>query len=60
MINFYLSRSVEALTQLSQWVREGKLQMQEHVESGIENTFSTFLGLFGGSNKGKMLLMINE
>lgn len=58
LIKYYLSRSSEALVPLAQWVREGKLRTDEHIDKGIENALPAFLRLFEGTNDGKMILQI--
>lgn len=45
---------------IADWMREGKLISDEHIESGIENFYETFLMLFSGSNKGKLILQLNQ
>jgi NADPH:quinone reductase len=50
----------EALIQLSQWVKEGKIQYRENIVSGFENTVDAFLGLFRGDNIGKQLVKVSE
>lgn len=39
--------------------RDGRLQARETVMHGIENAPAAFLGLFSGSNTGKMLVALN-
>jgi hypothetical protein len=48
----------EALTQLAQWVREGKIKYRETVTEGLENAPKAFIGLFKGENFGKQLVKI--
>lgn len=43
---------------LSQWVKEGKVQWKETVVEGIEKAPDAFLGLFKGENLGKMLVKL--
>ena len=56
----YIPRFGEALPELAAWVREGKLRVDEHIDSGIENTLPAFLRLFAGTNEGKMILKIAD
>ena len=56
----YIPRFGEALPELAAWVREGKLRVDEHIDSGIENTLPAFLRLFEGTNEGKMILKIAD
>jgi hypothetical protein len=48
----------EALAQLAQWVREGKLKYRETITQGLENAPKAFIGLFKGENFGKQIVKI--
>ncbi len=48
----------QALAELAQWIGEGKIQVKETVVEGFENTPSAFIGLFDGSNTGKMIVKL--
>lgn len=48
----------EALTQLAQWLREGKIKYRESVTAGLENAPAAFIGLFKGENFGKQIIKI--
>lgn len=48
----------EALTNLGQWLQDGKLTYTETIIDGFDNIPNAFLGLFDGSNKGKMLVKV--
>jgi NADPH-dependent curcumin reductase CurA len=54
----YLPRVGEAIPELTHWVKQGKLRVDEHVDEGIENALPAFLRLFEGTNQGKMILKI--
>lgn len=58
MLAHYLDRMDEAVRQLARWLKEGKLHADEHIETGIENTLSTYLRLFEGTNNGKLMLKL--
>ena len=45
-----------AMKQLGAWLHEGKLQYEETVVAGFDNTPQAFLDLFKGKNKGKMIV----
>lgn len=60
LVKDYIPRFAEAIGPLAQWVREGRLRMDEHVDKGIENALPAFLRLFEGSNDGKMILQIAD
>ena len=54
----YASRTGEADRQMSGWLREGRLRVDEHIEEGIENALPALLRLFNGTNTGKMILKL--
>jgi len=54
----YVHRIAEAVPDLSSWLKEGKLRIDEHIEAGIENALPAFLRLFEGTNEGKMILKL--
>ncbi len=55
----YKDRYGEAVMQIGQWVAEGKLKTDEDIYEGIENFHSTFLRLFNGNKRGKLILKVN-
>jgi hypothetical protein len=56
----YLDRYSEAITHLRNWATEGRIHAREHIETGLENFYDTFVRLFDGSNEGKLMLKIGE
>ena len=48
----------EYVKDVSGWIKEGKIQVRETVENGIENAVTAFLKLFSGGNLGKMLVKL--
>ena len=54
----YVPRFAEGGMQIAQWIGEGRMRIDEHVESGIENAYAAFMMLFSGQNQGKMILKI--
>ena len=56
----YAGRYTEALPQLAQWLRDGRLKYRETVAEGIENAPSAFLGMLRGENIGKQLVRISN
>jgi len=56
----YYKRYGEAAMVLSQWLAQGKLKTSEHIEEGIENFQETFMRLFDGNKRGKLILKVDE
>ena len=56
----YLDRFPEAISNLSNWVKEGKINYLEYIQEGIENAPDTLVRLFTGQNFGKQLLKISD
>lgn len=48
----------EAIAQLAQWVREGRLKYQEDILDGIEQAPGAIAGLYRGDNRGKRLIRL--
>jgi len=56
----YYDRAEEAVTQMAQWLGEGKLKYQTTVEEGLENTPTTINKLFTGNKLGKLLVKVSD
>lgn len=56
----YADRYADAAKQMSPWILEGKLKSREDVYEGIESFHDTFLRLFTGEKKGKLVLKVIE
>ncbi|WP_232526820.1 NADP-dependent oxidoreductase [Marinilabilia rubra] len=54
----YASQFPEAIGQLSQWLKEKKLNYTETVVEGFDNIPQAFIDLFDGKNKGKMVVKV--
>ena len=50
----------KAAREMGQWLAQGKLKTEEQVFSGIENFYTTFLRLFSGEKRGKLVLKVIE
>jgi hypothetical protein len=55
-VSNYSENFGEAITNLTQWLNEGKLKYIETIIDGFEKLPDAFLGLFSGKNQGKMLV----
>ena len=60
IVTDYSARFPEGITQMGQWLAEGKLQYAESVVEGFENTPSAFIGLFTGENLGKQIVKVAD
>jgi NADPH-dependent curcumin reductase CurA len=54
----YANRFEEAITQLTQWLRAGKLRYREDVLDGIEAAPDAIAGLYRGENLGRRLIRL--
>jgi NADPH-dependent curcumin reductase CurA len=54
----FLDRYEEALKQLTQWLKEGKLKYREDIVDGIGNAPSAFIAMLQGRNMGKQLVKL--
>ena len=54
----YVPRFAEGAAQIARWIGEGRVRIDEDIVDGIENAYSAFMGLFSGSNRGKLILRI--
>ena len=48
----------EGIQQLSQWVKENKLEYRQTIIEGFDKLPDAFLGLFSGKNVGKMIVKV--
>ncbi len=56
----YVKSFGEAVQEMAQWLGQGKIKSQEHIEEGIEQFYPSFLKLFSGEKRGKLILKVNE
>ncbi len=47
----------EAVKEIAGWIKEGRIEVKEQIESGLENFVPTFKKLFTGENFGKLVLI---
>jgi len=55
----FIDMREQFLTDMTQWVKDGKMKWEETVENGVENAPKAFLNLFTGGNTGKMLVKLD-
>jgi len=58
IVSDFMSRSLEAISKLMQWLKEGKIKDKFTIVNGLDNTTKAFIGLFKGENTGKMIVKI--
>ena len=56
IVSNYSDHFSEAISHLTQWLNEGKLKYTETIIDGFDKLPEAFLGLFSGTNQGKMLV----
>jgi NADPH-dependent curcumin reductase CurA len=56
IVSNYSSKHPDAISQLTEWLSEGKLKYTETIIEGFDKLPEAFLGLFSGINQGKMLV----
>jgi NADPH-dependent curcumin reductase len=54
----YGSRYGEFVSQMSTWLREGKIKFREDIVDGLENAPQAFIGLLEGKNFGKLVVRV--
>jgi len=52
------ARHGDFLSELANWVREGRVKYKEFITEGIENAPAAFIGLLKGANFGKQLVRV--
>jgi NADPH:quinone reductase len=60
LVSDYMPRFAEGLTEMSTWLREGKLKHREDIVDGFENLPKAFIGLFHGENIGKRMVKVAD
>jgi NADPH-dependent curcumin reductase CurA len=58
IVTRYQNRWAEGITQMAQWLGEGKLTHREEIVEGFQNTTKAFIGMLQGENTGKMLVKV--
>ena len=60
VVTDYMSRYLEGLSDMSEWLQSGRLKTREDIVKGIES-FPDALGmLFSGENHGKLVLQVGD
>jgi len=58
IVSDYAPKSDQAMKELAQWVRDGKIKYRETIANGIEDAPRAFIGLLKGENIGKQLVKL--
>ena len=58
IVSDFYARRDEALRQLAEWLRQGRLKYREDVVDGLEKAPAAFIGMLQGKNFGKQLVRI--
>jgi NADPH-dependent curcumin reductase CurA len=56
----YGHRYGEFVSQMSEWLKEGRIKFREDVVDGLENAPQAFIGLLEGRNFGKLLVRLSS
>ena len=56
----YMDRYPEAITAITQWMAEGKIEVQQDVVDGLENAVETVKKLYTGTNTGKLMVRVKD
>jgi NADPH-dependent curcumin reductase CurA len=54
----YAHRYGEFVSQMSAWLKEGKIKYREHIVDGLEHAPLAFIGLLEGKNFGKLVIRV--
>merc|ERR1719242_976980 len=56
MVTRWANRWFEGIKQMGAWIKDGKIKVDETIVEGFEKMPDAFIGLFQGSNQGKMVV----
>ena len=60
VVSAFTGQQPQFLKDMSGWIKSGKMKYHETIFDGIENAPNAFIGLFSGSNNGKMLVRLAD
>ena len=60
IISNYFNRMPAFIADMSQWMQAGRIKYREDITRGLENAPQAFMGLFKGSNFGKLLVQVSD
>ena len=59
LVTRWFTRWGEAFAQYDQWMKEGKMKVDEMTVNGLENVVEAFNLMMSGSNTGKMVIEVD-
>jgi NADPH-dependent curcumin reductase len=60
IISSYYNRFPAFIADMSQWLQAARIKYREDITRGLENAPQAFMGLFKGSNFGKLLVQVSD
>ncbi len=60
IVGDFASQLPQFLTDMGQWVREGRIKYKEDITDGLENAPRELMGLLRGENFGKKIIRVSE
>ena len=60
VVSSFINQQPQFLKDMSEWIHSGKVKYHETVSEGIKKAPEAFMGLFSGSNDGKMLVKLAD
>jgi NADPH-dependent curcumin reductase CurA len=54
----FSDQRTQALADLQDWVKDGRIKVQEDIVAGLENTPQALIGLLAGDNRGKRMVKV--
>ncbi len=60
LVGDYQDRYENFVKEVSQWIRDGKLQYKEDIVRGLENAPEAFMNQLKGDNFGKLIVQVSE
>jgi NADPH-dependent curcumin reductase CurA len=58
LVSNYFDDFPNTVPEMAGWVKQGRIQFNEEIVVGLENTLQAFLKLFDGSNQGKLIVKV--
>jgi len=60
IVSNYQNRFPDFIGDMSAWLAQGKIKYKEDMVQGLDNAPQAFLGLFSGTNFGKLVVQVNQ